>query len=491
MNSATPSNVYPFPATDKHARPGDAQEPRSGEAFFQFEQAAYAEGRAIADQKVARELRAAHADPEFVRAAITRARENSAKPLRHVGQRTVTVLLAGGGKVTLFTPYLVPDSPVHKGRRRGVGRRGKAGSGCYPVLAALGIERRATPLLRSEVARSFVQSASYEEARETLSRAGITADLKTLIGLALQVGEQVSARRDALLEQAMTLPLPETSPLAGKRVVLGVDGGRVRIRTPKRRGRRRKNGRRGFVTEWKEPKGFVLYILDEAGNIDRKSLPWYEVTMGDANQTFAHLVAYLRLLGVHQAELLVIAADGADWIWERVPELLRMCGLAREKVVEVLDFYHACDYLAKALEACRGMSESERRELYKRLTEYLAKGQHAYLLVELRRLAKGKRARKMSNAIQYFTYHRKRMAYPSFRRRHIPLGSGAMESTIRRVVNLRFKGPGIFWTREHIEPLLHLRCVLKSGRWDMTVADMLRSRDSAGQSEPPAIARAA
>ena len=41
-----------------------------------------------------------------------------------------------------------------------------------------------------------------------------------------------------------------------------------------------------------------------------------------------------------------------------------------------------------------------------------------------------------------------------------------MESAIRRVVNLRMKGPGIFWQEENAERMLLLRCRLKSGRWD-------------------------
>ena len=48
----------------------------------------------------------------------------------------------------------------------------------------------------------------------------------------------------------------------------------------------------------------------------------------------------------------------------------------------------------------------------------------------------------------------------------VPLGSGAMESAIRRVVNLRLKGAAIFWRGENAERMLHLRCYLKAGRWD-------------------------
>ena len=37
------------------------------------------------------------------------------------------------------------------------------------------------------------------------------------------------------------------------------------------------------------------------------------------------------------------------------------------------------------------------------------------------------------------------------------IGSGAIESTVRRVVNLRLKGPSLFWCRAHAEAILLLR----------------------------------
>ena len=35
-----------------------------------------------------------------------------------------------------------------------------------------------------------------------------------------------------------------------------------------------------------------------------------------------------------------------------------------------------------------------------------------------------------------------------------------------RVVNLRFKAPGSFWTETNVSGLMHLRAAFKAGRWD-------------------------
>ena len=59
------------------------------------------------------------------------------------------------------------------------------------------------------------------------------------------------------------------------------------------------------------------------------------------------------------------------------------------------------------------------------------------------------------------------MKYDLIAANGLPIGSGAMESAIRRVVNLRLKGASIYWLEETAEAMLLLRSFYKSGRWDM------------------------
>ena len=59
------------------------------------------------------------------------------------------------------------------------------------------------------------------------------------------------------------------------------------------------------------------------------------------------------------------------------------------------------------------------------------------------------------------------MAYQTLRALKLPIGSGAIESAIRRVVNLRLKGPCIFWYKENAEKILMLRAFYKAGRWNV------------------------
>ncbi len=58
------------------------------------------------------------------------------------------------------------------------------------------------------------------------------------------------------------------------------------------------------------------------------------------------------------------------------------------------------------------------------------------------------------------------MAYRSLRGRGLPMGSGAIESAIRRVVNLRLKGNGLLWYEENAEAMLVQRAAALTDRWE-------------------------
>ena len=72
---------------------------------------------------------------------------------------------------------------------------------------------------------------------------------------------------------------PFRDEFAGQRVVVSVDGGRVRIREGGQRGRRGKKGRRRFRTPWCEPKLVTAYVIDEEGHKVRSVRSPLDATM--------------------------------------------------------------------------------------------------------------------------------------------------------------------------------------------------------------------
>jgi len=112
------------------------------------------------------------------------------------------------------------------------------------------------------------------------------------------------------------------------------------------------------------------------------------------------------------------------------------------------------------------------------MRRHLKAGEVDLVIQRIRDLRRGRNAAKIRTELEYFVTRKDRMRYRVFRRRGIPLGSGAVESAIRRVINLRMKGPSIFWHKENAERVLHRRAYLKAGRWEELMRRVLyRSPD--------------
>ncbi len=79
----------------------------------------------------------------------------------------------------------------------------------------------------------------------------------------------------------------------------------------------------------------------------------------------------------------------------------------------------------------------------------------------------------LKRALSYFEAHAHRMRYATLEAHKLPIGSGQVESAVRRVINLRFKAPGSFWTEARVSGLMHLRAAFKSGRWDDVLVGVL------------------
>jgi hypothetical protein len=458
----TNSLPYPFPTLEAMlAEPF----PRTPQAMMQLEQRLSIAAAQTADQIVLVQLTRAHEDEAFVRQAIAQARAQWAVPLVHKGLRTTSVVLLGGTRLILETPYLRQDRRRRRGRRRCT--RGAYGAGCYPVLEALGIAERVSPATRGEIALHMVQAASYCEAAQMLARRGLSRDVSSLVRISTATAEASTRLRDAALAAALRLPVPADGPLAGKRVRVSLDGGRVRTRR-RHRGRKTAQGRHGFSAPWREPRVLVIDILDDQGQPDRLRLPLYDVLIGNAEAIWALLIGYLRLLGAAYADVVEFIADGAEWIWKRVERLSTLAEIPAAKVVEALDFYHASQYLAETLATCHTMPKAQRQALYKRLRHALRHQTDGVEVVQaaLRTLATTHRSKAISRALGYLETHAHRMRYVTLEARKLPIGSGQVESAVRRVVNLRFKAPGSFWTETTVNGLMHLRAAFKAGRWD-------------------------
>lgn len=340
----------------------------------------------------------------------------------------MTVRLLGGLLVTVMALYASPKRGG--GQKHGSEkRRGKEGSGLYPELSAFRISEGTSPNVQDEVGRT-VAEMPIALARKELARRGLELDEKAIHRIAGELGAQILATRTDELLKYREDKLEAGNEFAGKRIAVQIDGGRVRIRT---------------------------VIIDG--------------TLRGPDALIELVAFHLHRLGAAKAEKVVFLGDGARWIWNRIDWVVDKVGIDAAKVTQVLDFCHAVHHVSLALEDLK-FSKTDRPKHFARLRNMLKRGQAEKVIGELESLAEGLPAdRVVCREIRYLQRHfeANRLAYPFFRYCKLPLGSGAIESTIRRAINLRMKGNGIYWAEENAEEFFQLRAALLSDRWEEIV----------------------
>ena len=95
----------------------------------------------------------------------------------------------------------------------------------------------------------------------------------------------------------------------------------------------------------------------------------------------------------------------------------------------------------------------------------LLKGQLDTFLEQIKLATKNAKGQ-LKTERNYFLRNQHRLDYLGAEQMQLPRGSGSMESAIRRVINLRLKGAGIFWLEETANEMLLLRSYYKAGRWN-------------------------
>jgi len=412
--------------------------------------------------------------------ACERTRDSFAYPLERGRPRQVGIRLLGGLLIWVTSLYCAPR------RSRAAGREDNV-SGAYVELAQFGFGKGCTPGLESKVARQAALCPSLQAARQELERDGIKMDIKAVRRITNQCGEGMLQLRKHELLLWREGRLPAGCELAGKRVSVQLDGGRSRIRgllreasrlpeatgvdglpTEDRPGRSRKRRRKKFDADWREPKLLTIFVHDENGRMVEHSQATVEGTFQGPDAVAELTAVHLHRLGAAQAESITFVADGGVWIWNRIPMIVQLAKLEHVAIYEVLDCYHAAHHISGAL-AALGLDVKERLPLYREHRTLLRNGQWRRVVEELTELAADESAdSKTWTEIAYLRKHGEagRLKYPSFRRLGLPLGSGAIESNIRRVINLRLKGNSIYWREENAEAMLQIRAQILTDRWD-------------------------
>jgi hypothetical protein len=155
-------------------------------------------------------------------------------------------------------------------------------------------------------------------------------------------------------------------------------------------------------------------------------------------------------------------ADGAPWIWKWLTE---------RTDIQVLDFFHLSEYIAKAA-AALNLKEQEQEDFK---TEWCHDIKHhcraVYKLIsELETIVQSKRKNidraSLRTVIEYLKNQARRTNYLRELRANRPIGSGVTESACKRLIKARMCQAGMRWKLEGAANVIAVRALLlTAGRW--------------------------
>lgn len=157
-------------------------------------------------------------------------------------------------------------------------------------------------------------------------------------------------------------------------------------------------------------------------------------------------------------------ADGAKDNWPF---------LKRHTDRQLLDFFHATEYLTKVADAVFFKDKGERKSWLDDACHRLKHNRTgpAALLREMKecrsRHIGPERRESLETAITYFENQKKLMKYKQHLEENLPIGSGVTEAACKLIVKQRLCNSGMRWKEEGAAAVLSLRTLSYSeGRWD-------------------------
>jgi hypothetical protein len=163
--------------------------------------------------------------------------------------------------------------------------------------------------------------------------------------------------------------------------------------------------------------------------------------------------------GVENAKQVAAVMDGADWEQSFVD-------FHCPQAIRILDFAHAAEHVNAIGEFLHGQHTPESQAWLKECLHCLKQEGPDQLLRKFEKLQrKHPKAEAISSNLAYLKKRQAQLQYPLFQAQGWPIGSGMVESGNKLVVHARLKGAGMHWAEEHVNPMLALRNILCSDRW--------------------------
>lgn len=226
--------------------------------------------------------------------------------------------------------------------------------------------------------------------------------------------------------------------------------------------------------EWRELKTLCWYKVEKM----RPSQNHFNPPMGEQRDLQAKEIKYHcdvteaeqfgRLLWatglqnqVDTYDEVVFVSDGAVWIWRLVDKYF-------PQATQIVDWYHASQYLTPIAEAAFGADTQQARRWLTQTRTDLWEGRIQEVIQACRTFLHHPPSRSFAEkAITYYTHNEKRMDYARFRQQGYLIGSGTIESACKQIAAARLKCAGARWTLAGVSATAKARAAWLTKTWDI------------------------
>jgi Uncharacterised protein family (UPF0236) len=381
-------------------------------------------------------------------------------PARGLVSRTVETLV---GEVSLERPYFYCL---------------ECKLGFCPLDEALELAERRKQWDIQEAGAKLAAEVPFETAQELFSQlTGLTThEVVGEVGRGLGVLE-VSPTAEEVAQQVAEMAQDKKQPPI---MVLAIDGAHVPTRPEGAKGlgkgeKRQRARRARWQGEWKEAKGFRLYLVDKERIV--QVLSWHQIQTDDQLGEALTQVKEAGLIPEEKVRLCVIG-DGAKWIWKQTKEVFPMAA-------QILDYYHLTERLHKVALAQFYDDPLKEREWVEATKARLFFGYLDWVLLDLEGMQPRdeEAAEEIRKLLGYLKENQGRVKYGVLRRKGYPIGSGGIESANKFISHVRLKRSGAWWYVERANEMLALRCAKYNGTFER-VFRLYKQRTTRGQRLP-------
>ena len=378
--------------------------------------------------------------------------ENAGKPAR--------TILTTRGEITYKRTMLVPANEESRARLKELHNC----SSVFPLDKVLGIHKlpfKMSPKMMLLCVFCGQNQPSYKAAAEILADLGnIQVSSETIRKVVNEVGgklfEEDCAKSGETYENcSIDFNPPDENAI----LYAEVDGAALNTRTKDDNGSTWRENKLGVCFKSDDIK---QYVHPRTGNLEHRiEARQYVSYLGKAGEFRKHLFDMLIENGYGQGRQLVLLSDGAAWIANMAQEDYPDCQ-------HILDIYHLKENIFSYAREVFQNDESKYRPWAENICQMVREGRIDEVIAILATLP-AIQNRNCVNLPHYLASHRNHINYPEYLAKGYFIGSGAIESGNKIVLQKRLKLAGMRWNVPTAQCMLTIRARVESGLWNEVV----------------------